>query len=272
MLKYIIIFCLIIVIVIINNKAKEDYDARVSDVNNIGKCANMCSSVYGCAGFAQNNTNGKCYLSKFPITSPPIPALYSGEYKEDNIYCNKLFPINTDYSLNNDMYVDNRVYNCYTKKAEELGQRYYDENGGEKTIQLNDIYSIKTNPYDLQYLEWPNTDNKKDIKFDSNLNIVYDEKDIVYQGDSDNEYKGDYLYFDKCKTNIKLDKCLKECTNNSKCIGVEYNPQFKDYKNVCCLKSSIKEKVKRRNKADNGTFYIKQIVSPYSSTKNNIII
>jgi ribosomal protein S18 len=104
------------------------------------------------------------------------------------------------------------------------------------------------------------------------MSILYDEKDIVYEADRDNEYKGEYLYPSKCKTDIKLDKCLKDCTRNSKCVAVEYNPKFKDYKNVCCLKSTITEKIKRRPNAENGTLYIKKISNFNDSNKNNIII
>ena len=272
MIKYIIIFCLILLIIIFNKKVKhtENYDARVSDTDNLAKCGNMCSSVYGCGGFAHNKSLEKCYLSKFPITSPPIPSLYSGEYKGENVYCNKMFPINSDYSINNDMYVDNKVYDCYTKNAEDLGTKYLDFGSNEKNISKNDVYSLKSDPYELQYLEWPDT--RKDINFDKDLIIMYDESKIIYEGDQDNEYKGEYLYPSKCKTDIKLDKCLKDCTQTSKCVAVEYNPKFKEYKNVCCLKSTIGDKIKRRATAESGTMYIKKISNFNDSNKNNIII
>ena len=272
MIKYIIIFCLILVIIFINSKVKntEKYDARISNVDSIAKCGNMCSSVYGCGGFAVNKGLEKCYLSKFPVTSPPIPSLYSGEYKDDNIYCNKMFPINSDYSVNNDMYVDNKVYDCYTKKAEELGTKYLDIGSNEKNISKNDVYSLKSKPYELQYLEWPDT--RKDVSFDNDLNIMYDESKIIYEAEQDNEYNGEYLYPSKCKTDVKLDKCLKECTQNSKCIGIEYNPNFQNFKNVCCLKSTFGYKIKRRPDAESGMFYIKKISNSNNPNKNNIIV
>ena len=273
MIKYIIIFSLILIIIVINNKYglnTEKYDARVSNVNKIARCANMCSSVYGCGGFAHNKDNNKCYLSKYPITSPPIPSLYSKDFSDGNIYCNKMFPINSDYSLNNDMYVDNKVYDCYTKNAEELGKKYYDMNGSEKNIYMNDIYSLKSDPYKLQNLRWPN--QEKDISFDNDLNILYDESEIVYDGDQDNEYIGDYLYPSRCKTDIKLNKCLSDCKINPECVGVEYNPKFKDFKNVCCLKSTFKNKIKRRSIAENGIYYSKRLFEDNDLNKNNIIV
>ena len=110
-----------------------------------------------------------------------------------------------------------------------------------------------------------------DIKFDNDLNIMYDESKIIYEGDQDNEYDGEYLYPSNFKTDVKIDKCLKECTHNSKCVGVEYNPNLQNFKNVCCLKSTFGQKKKRRLDAESGIFYIKK-VSNFNDPNKNIII
>lgn len=270
MIKYVIICFLIFFIFILNKKKHENYDARISDVSFLAKCGNMCSSVYGCGGFAYNKTDEKCYLSKYPITSPPLPSLYYGEFQKDNIYCNKMFPINSDYSINNDMYVDNKVYDCYTKDAEYIGKKYFDTNAIEKTIYMNDIYSIKSSPYNISTLKWPT--EKKDIQFDSKMNIMYDVKEIGYEGDQLNEYNGEYLNPSQCKTDTSLSDCLNLCTNNPDCVGVEYNTSFKNFKNVCCPKSTIGEKIRRRKNNENGIFYTKILFDRDNLNKNNIII
>jgi hypothetical protein len=94
----IVILILLVILFLFKNK-KENYDARISNVNNIEKCANICSSIYGCSGFAYNSSNNKCYVSKYPITSPPIPSLYSNEFQKTNTYCNKALPIISDILL-----------------------------------------------------------------------------------------------------------------------------------------------------------------------------
>ena len=74
-----------------------------------------------------------------------------------------------------------------------------------------------------------------------------------------------------CRTDIDQHKCLKDCTLNADCIGVEYNPTYKTYKNVCCPKSKIEKKIPRREDKMSGSFYTKQ-VNLKDYTKNNIII
>jgi len=271
MLKYVFICCLIIFIFIINKmKHNENYDARVSNVPQIEKCANMCSSVFGCGGFAHNKILEKCYLSKYPLTSPPLPSIFSEEYSKENSYCNKMFPINSDYSINNDMYVDNKVYDCYTKNAEFVGKKYFDINSTEKIIYMNDIYSLKSEPNNLSNLNWPT--KNKDISFDSKFNIIYDRNEIGYKGDQLNESTGEYLNPSQCKTDTSLSDCLNRCTNNSDCVGVEYNTKFNKFAKVCCPKSSIGKKIRRRNGRENGIFYTKILFDINNSNKNNIII
>jgi hypothetical protein len=260
MLKYSIVIILIICIIFLLHKKninKEHYDARVSDVDSYEKCANMCSSVYGCGGFAYNSSINKCYLSKYPLLAPPIPSLFSNEYESENIYCNKALPITSDISINNDLYVDNKIYDCYKKKAELIGKKYIDINSKEKTIQFNDIQNLKSDPYPIQNLNWPKSNY--DIKFDNNLNILYDIQDISYDIDHVNEHVGTYLNPGMCKTDTSLNKCLQDFTNNSDCVGVEYNVEFKKHDNVCCPKSKIEKTIKRRDKAKNGSFYIKKV-------------
>jgi hypothetical protein len=265
----IILILIVLIILFLFKNKKENYDARISNVDNIEKCANICSSIYGCGGFAYNSNNNKCYVSKYPLASPSIPSLYSNEFQKSNIYCNKALPIISDISINNDLYVDNKVYNCYTQNAQDLGKKYYDFGKPEKQIYFNDLYGIKSEPYNIQKLEWPT--EQVDLKFDDKFNLYYDTKDIYYEADNMNEYLGTYLNPGMCKTDIDQHKCLKDCTLNADCIGVEYNPTYKTYRNVCCPKSKIEKIIPRREDKLSGTFYTKQ-VNLKDNTKNNIII
>jgi hypothetical protein len=265
----IIIILIILVILFLFKNKRENYDARISNVDNIEKCANMCSSVYGCGGFAYNTNDNKCYLSKFPLASPVVPSLYSNEFTKSNVYCNKSLPILSSEPINEDLYVDNKVYDCYVREAEDLGKKYYDFNKPGKQIYFNDLYGLKSEPYNIQKLEWPM--KQVDLKFDDKFNLYYDTKDIVYEADNMNEYIGTYLNPSMCQTDINQNKCLKDCTLNADCIGVEYNPVYKIYKNVCCPKSKIEKIIPRSEEKLAGTFYMKQL-NLKDDTKNNIII
>ncbi len=260
-----------LIIVIFLYRKKENYDGRISNVTSDNGCANMCSSIYGCTGFAYDSNTNKCYLSKFPITAPPMPALYSNEYNTSNMYCNKSLPILSDTSINNDLYVDNSIYDCYTKNAVELGKFYYDFQGPKKVITFNDVYSMKKEPYKIQNLDWDNITDKIDLQFDKDYNLIYDPKAIKFIADQSHEHIGDYVNAGKCKTETSLDKCLSDCKNSSVCDGVEYSTNYRNYNNVCCPKRNIKKVITRRPDAINGIYYTKSIEKD-NSDKNTIII
>ena len=66
--KVIILIIIVLVILFLFKNKKENYDARISNINKIEKCANMCSSVYGCGGFSYN-TNDNNDPADTPIYS-----------------------------------------------------------------------------------------------------------------------------------------------------------------------------------------------------------
>jgi hypothetical protein len=268
-----IVILLIIIIIFLNNKKehnkKEHYDARISDVTDIDRCANICSSVYGCGGFAFDPNNKKCYISKYPLTVPPIPAQFSDGYNRNYTYCNKALPILSDVSINNDLYVDNKIYDCFTNKAESVGKKYFDIGKKGTDIQTNDVYGIKSDSYKIQQITWPTS--QTDIKFDDKLNYIYENNEVVYEADNQNEHLGLYLNPSMCLTDTDLNKCLKDCTNNRICEGVEYNVKYKNYENVCCPKSKIQKIIKRRPVTKYGTYYSKTLNYP-TNEKNVIVI
>lgn len=267
----ILIIILLLIIYFLNKKnhKNEHYDARISEVSDIERCANICSSVYGCGGFAFDEPNKKCYISKYPLTVPPMPSQFSDGYNRKNIYCNKALPILSDVSINNDLYVDNKIYDCYTEEAESMGKKYFDIGKKGVDIQSNDVYGINSDSYKIQEITWPTS--QVDIKFDDNLNYIYENNQVVYEADNQNEHLGLYLNPSMCSTDTDLNKCLKDCTNNRNCEGVEYNVKYKEYDNVCCPKSKIEKKIKRRPITKYGTYYSKTLNNPINE-KNVIII
>jgi hypothetical protein len=70
-----------------------------------------------------------------------------------------------------------------------------------------------------------------------------------------------------CVDNIDLNTCLKGCSKDNKCMGVEWNPLYlklikddiyKQYKNVCCLKNNMDNLGERDTSFKSGNSYVKQ--------------
>ena len=122
-MQIIIILILLIILIFLYRYKKEHYDTKLDKIK-FTTCANTCSRIYGCAGFAHNEKNNTCYFNHLLINNPPMPAIYSGEHKSDDVICNKLFPILNDYDASNDMLRDNLTYSCVTKNNEDLGIKY----------------------------------------------------------------------------------------------------------------------------------------------------
>src|SRR5579872_6819611 len=58
----------------------ENFDARISNIT-LTECGTECTQALNCVGFAYDNANSKCYLSKSSIISQPHESLYDDEYK-----------------------------------------------------------------------------------------------------------------------------------------------------------------------------------------------
>ena len=91
-MQIIIILILFIILIYIYKYKKEHYDTKLDKIK-FTTCANTCSRIYGCAGFAHNDKNKTCYFSHLLLNNPPMPAIFSGEYNSDDVICNKLTPI-----------------------------------------------------------------------------------------------------------------------------------------------------------------------------------
>ena len=259
-----IIICIIIFLWYNSNNFLELFDARMSDVSK-EKCGDTCTKIYNCVGMAYDNNNKKCYLSQSPIVGQNAISLYSDEYRTTFDFCNKPNPIK-DYN-DYDVFqapIKNTVYTC---KVGEEGSIEYDSiiNG-----QINKLDSknskIQISDYKLKPLVWPV--EKKDI--DANyVNIDdYLNKLVFFDYDNKNEYQGTFLFPSKCDTNISLFDCLKTCSINKNCNGVDFNPskitkqesgKYKTENNICCPKSTITKKITRTADNKNGAYYSKKL-------------
>ena len=73
----------------------------------------------------------------------------------------------------------------------------------------------------------------------------------------DNHNHGQYLKEHKCTSGVKHQNCLKYCLENKDCVGVEWNPLFKNKKELCCPYRTIDKLGRREKEYINGKFYLK---------------
>ena len=188
-----IILILFIILFFIYRYKKEHYDTKLNKIK-FTTCANTCSRIYGCAGFAHNDKEKTCYFSHLLLNNPPMPAIFSGEHDSDDIVCNKLFPILNDYDASNDMLRDNLTYTCVTKNNEDLGIKYI--NGDEVIDFTNkDRNYINVPYYDMYKLDVNDISNKVyvipayDLSQNYPFNVTNWEDLTRYPLDYENTYK-----------------------------------------------------------------------------------
>jgi len=84
---------------------------------------------------------------------------------------------------------------------------------------------------------------------------------------TDDYNKGEYLKSYKCINNIPLKSCLKYCTVNDNCAGIEWNPSFENRNNVCCPMRNIGKYIPRTDKYKYGKFYLKDKETKFDKSK-----
>ena len=253
-MKFQILLGFIIVIfacIFIYKYFKENFDARVSNVN-IEKCGDMCTKIFGCVGFSYDSNKKKCYLSTNPLVGYPEKSLYADEYRKYFNFCNKPDPIkNVNDSNLPDALPKNTIYTC--------------KQGENGLISLNSILDEKINKikfkdpkieikdYQLKPLYWNSINSKKDIDSNFVTKDDYLNKISFFDYDNENEYDGTYMFKDKCVNNVPLFSCLDKCSKEDSCVGVEFN------KNICCPKTHIFNLKKRTKDNEFGAFYKKKL-------------
>jgi len=76
----------------------------------------------------------------------------------------------------------------------------------------------------------------------------------VHSGFNNGKFLRDY----KCVKDIPLDSCLRYCSDNDKCVGVEWNPAYSGKEQVCCPMETIGSFVNRSAAYKLGRFYKKR--------------
>jgi hypothetical protein len=268
-----ILLIIIIILVLSNSNNIENYDAKIPNTNK-KDCGIKCTNTFNCLGFAHKK-DGSCYLShKSTILNKPIDSVYSDDYSVDDYRCNKLQPIYRPADITvPEIMKRNALYNCSENETGEYVLNLFSNQKSEPVYDFDDIEDMNVVPYELEYYNWP-------IVRDHNLdkNNTKQTNYLVYQK-SDDEYLGDYLYPNRCVDNIPEKACLNICSNDPKCVGIEWNPYYlRDsgdntynvYENICCPRKTIETVIPRRNAFINGRFYLKSYLDDLNKNSTYI--
>ena len=289
-MKIIIILILIFILFIIyKNLNTENYNAKVNNLD-INTCARTCSKLYGCSGFSHKEIDNTCYFSHLPINNNPLGSVYDNEYDKNDIICNKVLPIISDFDISKDMYRDNLTYNCFTNVDRDLGRNYFgmDDNSeipnnnltfsclrkNNRVVGIKYTYENLNNPYveydtvyDLNYIDptrqrdWeslPKTPltyiNPYQVKINEpNIDFIQitDSSNNLFDISNNNDF-----FFQTCDHDIDLETCKNLCKNDYDCKSIEFIDNINNannHNNICCLKSNIIKTNKNSN------FFIKKI-------------
>lgn len=266
-IQFLLIIIIVLLIIILYNskynlKNIEKYDAKVIPTTQ-RQCGDLCTEAIGCYAFAHKD-NGDCFLSKNYILGPAYNSLYAYEYNPADYRCNKFRPMQ---GLS-DAYVpealkQNAFYTCSDNEEGKYTLQLIADTIYEPVKDFSDVDKIDVPRYKLFDFNWPTQqDQVINLNKEQNANRDY----TVYEK-SDNEYQGNYLFPEKCTSDISESACLQLCTQYDNCVGVEFNPYYertnvndagnKVYKNICCPKSRIDNIVPRKSEFKNGKFYLK---------------
>lgn len=279
MLKIILI---IIILYIIIKKDTEYFDQRV-DGTTREQCGIICTKTLGCSGFAYDENNNFCYLSKDNIVLRPEKKNYTNFYNKKFPRCNKLYMIDDPYYNSRNNVLRNATYQCMNEENDiDNKENIMYDMKERKNIDIKNINKESVNKYTFVEIDWVNTGP---INLDNNLHLITNptESNSVYiMKEYDEEFSGDYLYDHCCVRNISKEDCMKQCLDDKNCVGTEWNPVFMNkvgepnkytlIKNVCCPKRTINKVVPRRENMKLGHFYLKDVTNKNDIKKNNVLV
>jgi hypothetical protein len=268
----------------------EGYDARFDNMDMI-TCADFCKTHSNCGAYGFDKVNKVCYPAENPLGGYPKDSLFKDEYSDNNVVCNKFKVIKN--AINEPAFVDRRmnaIYIC-TETPTDNPKYYYHNKGkledignGKMIDHIIDVEAYKVLPY-----SWPkdkydynqtdlllkmlsgqnilpsNTTNAEQIdeyKIPTLIDYVApkgaDTKNITF-AEKDEMNNGNYLFNYGCVKDYDFDSCQQNCATNLNCAAYEWNPAYKNDKNVCCLYRTIGDYSKRSEDKKNGKFYEKII-------------
>lgn len=289
---YILILLVILICLLWRMNKKnivEGYDARFDEMDMIG-CADFCKTHSNCYGFGFDKVNRVCYPSESALGGYPKDSIFKDEYKTSNVVCNKFKTIQN--ANNKPLFTDRRMNAIYICREGETDhpKYYYHNNGnlhdigdGRMIDQIIDVQEYKVLPYVWSKDKYDYNQNDLLLQMLSKQNILpsnvtnaeqidnYKAPIIIHHEGSktnnkktdflenDNFNTGEYLMDYKCVKDTDKNICMNSCANNDNCNGFEFNPSYKNDKDVCCLYHNVGSFVKRDDDKKNGKFYQKII-------------
>jgi len=175
----------------------EHYDTLIKNINSSSTCSDICTGIYGCAGFAHNNTNKDCYISKNLITKPPVFTSYYYNFDNNDYICNKDIPLRSIGDISS--IYDN--INNYNKEKNKL-YKCIDENNN-----INDVYFNNNINYDVNNFIFPSY--KTESYFD-NVEYISDYSTAYYDTQNNLKTKTNFI------TSVNNELTYKENTNKIK--------------------------------------------------------
>lgn len=265
------IFLLIFLFYITFHNLFENFDSKITNTTEDSlanakiNCGIMCTKVMGCKGFMVGNDK-TCYLSKSFILGTPTNSVFKDDYNQQIERCNKYNTFN-DTEITDFQKKQNATYICVPNQKDNI-QTYKIYDTTEKQIySLDDLPHINVDPYTFVDIEWNKQLDLQD--YPKLLSNPTKNQKIPLLTEYTSEHLGDYLFPHKCVANITQYDCIRQCLNNSDCIGTEWNPAFikknsdqtfELHTGVCCPKKNITNVIARRNEYKHGSFYLKELV------------
>ena len=236
-MKIIIILFLILILLYLKNfrTIRENYTAKIPYLKYL-TCGNLCKHMYGCAGFAHNSKDNICYLSNKPINNKPFPAQYYGEFKPENIHCNKLFTLlDSEIDISEDMLLENSIYSCHTNYTDELGLQLFEDNNitNVTSKDYKEDWKLK---YELKPLDKNREMNwedlpRKELKYNDDNTVTIDLSNIKNLNNKENKP----VNLQVCRSDIPEDKCNSMCDKDNRCKYIKFTKNYEDINNICCL-------------------------------------
>lgn len=233
----------------------ESYDASI-DCSLID-CAKACKINSGCRGFGYNMKDKSCYLSKEAINSKVLTQLYSHKYKSENVRCNKILDYSHDGEVKESDRKNNSLFSCENHPFNMNKSLWYQNNN--KFTEVKDIDKLNEldapEEYKIYIIDWPRSGFESDV-FNAKIGLINGKKDVEFTQVGNMSYGG-YLHPYQCVKDVSITDCKAACLAQLTCRGIEYNLNFKDHSNVCCLKSDVDNIDDRHDIYKNGILYIK---------------
>jgi hypothetical protein len=268
---YVILFILFIFLLTkIKTQKQENFDEKINRTSRTN-CGIMCTKILGCNAFSVDENNNICYLSKDKIFSNNRTSLFSLDFNSNNVICNKIKKVDDYVSASQTELRENASYTCKNGLSDPNETIKYYINDEKIISSLDKIPYLPMKEYTFDEINWGT-----EISFDDNKHLIINptqNNSFIVMREKNDEYVGEYMYNNKCTTNISKNNCLKNCIDNDKCLGTEWNQVYLKndgddlniFSGVCCPKTKINKVIPRRNEFKFGKFYLKDTL-----IKNNI--